>query len=697
MSDRTLRVGADIGGTFTDLVLVDPDDGSVRLGKTLTTPSNLIDGVVNGLAELLGRTGHSMSRLANVVHGTTVVTNALIERNGVRVGLITTAGARDALEMGREFRYDIYDLALQRPAPLVPRHLRLEVSERIAVDGEVLRPLDLTDLDGIVEVFRAHGVEAVAIALLHSYVNADHEQALAAAVRERFPEAAVTCSAELVPVMREFERTSTTVANAYVQPIVQRYVHDLERKLAEDGLTGPLYIMLSSGGLTPAATAAAAPIQLIESGPAGGAMAARYVGERLGERNLLSFDMGGTTAKMCLVEDGIPMVAHEFETARVHRFKKGSGLPLKVPVIEMIEIGAGGGSIATLNAMGLLQVGPQSAGADPGPAAYGLGGVDPTVTDADLVLGYLNPDFFLGGAMPLDRDAAAGALERKLAPALGRDVVGAAAAVQQIVDEDMANATRLYVAERGKDLRTYTMFAFGGAGPVHAYGVARLLGLRRLIFPYGAGTLSALGFLVAPIRVEFVSTSFSAVDRLDWARVRSTFEDLEQRGRASLAELGVPPADVVLRHSVEMRFRGQGYETAVEFPRTILEQRDTEALVARFHAAYRELFSRVPEGVPAEVLTWRLVAQGPMPSVELEFEREEPTAAEAAAPVGRRPIHFRDAGGFVDTDVYRRSTLPAGTTLQGPAVIEEAGSTAVIGPGATVTVDDDRNLVVDLP
>lgn len=696
MPDRVARVGADIGGTFTDLVLVDPRDGSVRLGKTLTTPANLMDGVVNGLEELLARTGHSMSSLANVVHGTTIVTNALIERKGVRVGLITTAGARDALEMGREFRYDIYDLALQRPEPLVPRHLRLEVSERLSVDGAVLRPLDLSSLDEIIDTFRQHDVEAVAIVLLHSYVNAEHEQELAAAVAARFPEAVVTTSAELVPVMREFERSSTTVANAYVQPIVQRYVRDLEAQLSEDGLRGPLYIMLSSGGLTPAEDAAKAPIQLIESGPAGGAMAARYVGERLGEPNLLSFDMGGTTAKMCLIDAGVPLVAHEFETARVHRFKKGSGLPLKIPVIEMIEIGAGGGSIASLNAMGLLQVGPHSAGADPGPAAYGLGGIDPTVTDADILLGYLDPDWFLGGTMSLDREAAASALDRKVAPGLGRDVLGAAAAVQQTVDEDMANATRLYVAERGRDLRAYTMFAFGGAGPVHAYRVAQLLGLRRLIFPYGAGTLSALGFLVAPIRVEFVSTSFSAVDRIDWPHIQSMFEDLEDRGRASLAELDVAPEDVTLFHSVEMRFRGQGYEVAVDFPRGVLETGDPEALVARFHAVYRQLFSRVPEGVPAEVLTWRLVAQGPVPAIDLEFE---PGGEQVVStdPVGSRPVYFPEVAGFVQSSVYRRSNLPMGAHLQGPAVIEEAQSTAVVGPGATIQVDDDRNLVVDLP
>lgn len=696
MSDRVVRVGADIGGTFTDLVLVDPRDGSVRLGKTLTTPANLMDGVVNGLGELLARTGHAMSNLANVVHGTTIVTNALIERKGVRVGLITTAGARDALEMGREFRYDIYDLALQRPEPLVPRHLRMEVTERLSVDGEVLRPLDLSSLDEIIDTFRQHGVEAVAIVLLHSYVNAEHEQALAAAVAARFPEAVVTSSAELVPVMREFERTSTTVANAYVQPIVQRYVRDLESQLVEDGLQGPLYIMLSSGGLTPAADAAEAPIQLIESGPAGGAMAARYVGERLGEPNLLSFDMGGTTAKMCLIDAGVPMVAHEFETARVHRFKKGSGLPLKIPVIEMIEIGAGGGSIASLNAMGLLQVGPHSAGADPGPAAYGLGGIDPTVTDADILLGYLDPDWFLGGTMSLDRGAAASALERKVAPGLDRDVLGAAAAVKQTVDEDMANATRLYVAERGRDLRSYTMFAFGGAGPVHAYRVAQLLGLRRLIFPYGAGTLSALGFLVAPIRVEFVATSFSAVDRIDWSHIRSMFADLEGRGRASLAELDVAPEDVTLLHSVEMRFRGQGYEVAVDFPPDVLESGDTAALEARFHAVYRELFSRVPEGVPAEVLTWRLVAQGPVPVIDLEFEPggEQRVSTD---PVGSRPVYFPEVDDFVESSVYRRSNLPTGAHLQGPAVIEEAQSTAVVGPGATIHVDDDRNLVVDLP
>ena len=694
-ASELVRVGVDIGGTFTDVVVIDERVGTVMLGKTLTTPDNLMDGVLTGLQDVLRRTGYTFTDLAHVVHGTTVVTNAIIERKGVRVGLVTTRGVRDALEMGREFRYDIYDLQLQRPEPLVPRYLRQEVTERVSVDGEVLLPLDLASLDDVVKTFDRHQVGAVAVCLLHAYVDPTHERRVVRELRSRMPGVFVTGASDLVPVMREYERTSTAVANAYVQPMVERYLVDLEQRLAEEGLEGPLYIMLSSGGLASVRAAAAAPVKLIESGPAGGAMAARYVGEQVAELNLISFDMGGTTAKMCLIDEGVPVVTHEFETARVHRFKKGSGLPLKVPVIEMIEIGAGGGSIAAIDSMGLLKVGPRSAGASPGPACYGQGGLEPTVTDADLVLGYLNPDYFLGGRLRLHPDAARAALERAVAPALGRDAVEAAAAVNEVVNQDMATATRLHVAERGRDLRKYKMVAFGGAGPVHAYAVAKLLGAQRLILPYGAGTLSALGFLVAPMAYEVASTYFTAIEHVDWSRLQAHYAAMEKEAREALSELGISQSSVTLGASAEMRFRGQGYEIPVEFPLDIVKREDGEALTRVFHDAYEDLFTRVPGGVQAEALTWRLVATGPQPSVELQFEGQP--ADESVALAAPRLAYFHELGGFAQTAVYRRNDLPTGAVFEGPALVEEKESTAVIGPRAKVHIDESRNLIIDLP
>src|SRR5215470_5743684 len=534
------RLGVDIGGTFTDLVAVDETTGAVRVGKVLTTSKDPAQGVEHGVQGLLGEAGVEHGVVRAVVHGTTLATNALIERKGARTALLTTAGFRDTLEIRSEGRYDMYDLFIDPPAPLVPRRLRREVPERLVADGSVLRPLDEVAARRVIAELVDEGVEALAICLLHAYVNPAHERRLAEIAREVAPTLPVSCSSDVVPEIREYERSSTTTANVYVVPLMARYLADLEQRMADLGLPGQLYVMQSSGGIALPEEARRVPIRLVESGPAAGALAAAQAARERGESRLLSFDMGGTTAKACVIDDGAPLVAREFEVARADRFKKGSGLPVRVPVIEMIEIGAGGGSIARVDRLGLLKVGPDSAGADPGPACYNLGGRLPTVTDADLLLGYLDAEFFLGGRMRLDREAARRAIEEHVARPLGIDVVAAAWGIHRVVNENMAAAARIHGIERGRDLRAYPLFAFGGAGPVHCWQVARVLRVPRIILPFGAGAISAYGLLAAPLAFDFVRTRRERLDTADWESVNRLFEDMEQEGRELLARAGVP-------------------------------------------------------------------------------------------------------------------------------------------------------------
>ncbi|MGH3756466.1 hydantoinase/oxoprolinase family protein [Actinophytocola sp.] len=695
MSTPDLRIGIDIGGTFTDFTLIDSSSGRIEIGKTLSTPGSLIDGVTSGLAALRAETGIEMSDVSFLVHGTTAVTNALIERKGCRIGLLCTQGARDVIAIGREFRYDIYDLAFERPEPLVARTNRLEIPERIDATGQVRKELDRDAVLRAVTELRARGVRAIAIAFLHSHVNPTHEQETARLVRAAWPEVALTVSSDIVPEIREYERTSTAVANAYVQPLVAEYLKDLEDRLRQDGLAGQLYVMLSSGGLSNVADATAAPVKMVESGPAGGALAAQYFSRLVGEKDYVSFDMGGTTAKMCAIRDGALPVVHEFESARVKRFKAGSGIPLKVPVIDMIEIGAGGGSVAWVDEMDLLKVGPQSAGASPGPVSYGRGGELPTITDADAVLGLLNPDYFLGGTMRLDVDAARRAIEEKVADRIGQSVTEAAAGIIEVVTENMASAMRLHLAEKGHDLRGAALFAFGGAGPVHAYRLAQVLGMDRVIYPFRAGVLSSLGFLVAPKRFDFTHSAYFRLDSIDWAAAQGIVEDLVGKGTNALRRLDVPAADMELLLSVDMRFVGQGHEIEVPVAAEHVERRDVDAIMAAFVAEYQDRFGRVPATAPlVEILTWRLVATGPVPTVELG---RQDSAATGETLKSTRPVYFAEVGDYLNTPVYDRLALRPGTLLTGPAVVEEKESTAVIGPGATITTDEHRTLSAKLP
>ena len=689
------RVGIDIGGTFTDFVLVDSKAGRIHLGKRLTTHGDYLDAVMAGFDELVTAAGITAPDVEGVVHGTTLVTNTVIERKGAPTALITTEGARDVIEIGTELRYDIYDLGIERVTPLVPRQLRLEIAGRMSYDGRELRKLDIKQVSALVAVMRREGIAAVAVSMLHSYVNPKHEIAVGRELKRLFPEAEVTLSSTLVPEIREYERTSTAIVNAYVQPLVSRYLRDMERQLLERKVNGPLYLMLSGGGLASVAESVAAPVQLIESGPAGGAIAACFYGRNAGVNDMISFDMGGTTAKMCLINGGSPTRTHNFEAARVHRFKKGSGIPLRVPVIDMIEIGAGGGSIARVDAMGLLKVGPESSGSSPGPACYGLGGDHPTVTDADIALGYLDPGFFLGGSMKLDRSAAERAIHKHIAEPLGIGLTEAAAGIQEIVNENMATATRLYVAESGRDIRRYAMLAFGGAGPVHAYRLAQILGLKKLICPYAAGTASALGFLVAPLTVEQVRSYVAPIEKLDWARLQGLYADMEARAIESLNALGVKTDEIDFQRTADMRFSGQGYEIEASLPAGHLDANRMGEIRDAFIGVYKQLFERAPEGLPIEGLSWRLRATGRRPVLTLDFRGD--AVAPDSAKKGMRKVYFHHERSFIDAPVYDRYKLAPGGVLEGPAVFEERESTVVVGPGSRIEVDSSLNLIVHLP
>jgi N-methylhydantoinase A len=687
----SVRLGVDVGGTFTDLVVVDEVTGALRVGKVLTTPKDPAQGVETGIVALLGDSPTSTVRA--VVHGTTLATNALIERKGARTALLTTAGFRDAMEIRHEGRYDMYDLFIEPPAPLVPRHLRREVAERLGADGGVLRALDENQARGVIRELVAGGVEAIAICLLHSYVNPAHERRLAELVRELAPGVPVSCSSEVVPEIREYERASTAAANVYVAPLMARYLEDLEKRLTELGIPGQLYIMQSSGGIALPPMARRLPIRLVESGPAAGALAAALAARQRGQLRMLSFDMGGTTAKACVIDDGAPLVAREFEVARADRFKKGSGLPVRVPVIEMIEIGAGGGSIARVDRLGLLKVGPDSAGADPGPACYNLGGRLPTVTDADLLLGYLDAEFFLGGRMPLDRDAARRAIDEHVARPLGLDAVAAARGIHRVVNENMAAAARIHGIERGKDLRSYPLFAFGGAGPVHCWQVARILKVPEILLPFGAGAMSAYGLLAAPLSFDFVRTARQRLDAADWDLVNGLFDDMEAEGRALLERAGVPGGEIRAARLAEMRYVGQGHEVEAAIPAGALEADHLGPITASFEASYRALYHRLPQGMPIEALNWRVTVAGPAPSMPSITAR----VGAGGRIKGRRQAFFEEAGTFVDTPVYDRYALAPGDDFGGPAIVEERESTAVIGPGARCRVDGALALVVEMP
>jgi N-methylhydantoinase A len=686
------RVGIDIGGTFTDMLLVS-EDGAAVIGKTLTTPTDPSLAVENALKPALQNGSVNPRQRGTLIHGTTLVTNALIERKGAPTALLTTSGFRDAVEIGREHRYELYDLNLDLPKPLVPRHLRFDVPERIAADGSVLQPLDEEFVRRLLAELRDKGIKAIAISYLNSYRNPAHERRTGEIVAEVAPLIRVSLSSEVVSEIREFQRTSTTLANVYVQERVSEYLAQLEARLQAIGFNGSFFVMLSSGGIATRDTASRFPVRLLESGPAAGALAAAQAGMLSGHRDLLSFDMGGTTAKLCVIEDGRPLKTHEFEVDRVYRFRKGSGLPVRIPVIDMIEIGAGGGSMARIDSLGLLKVGPESSGADPGPVCYGQGGTEPTVTDADLILGYLDARYFLGGKMQLDVDAARDALGR-FGRRLGMTVEQVAWGIHQIVNENMANAARAHLGERGKDPRRLPMYAFGGAGPVHGYGVAEILRLPALISPVGAGVGSTFGLLAAPLAFDFVRSAYSRLDELDWQFANTLLNEMAAEGRQVLESSGLSEEEISYQRTADMRYVGQGHEVSVSLPDGRLGVRHLETIVGTFENTYQALYGRKGPDVSLEIINWRVVARGPQPQLDMKLQHESVGVGNAIK--GSRSAYFSTRGGYGETPVYDRYGLKAGMAFAGPAIVEERESTLIIGARGRARVDERLQIVVDL-
>lgn len=698
--NQRYRVGVDIGGTFTDLIVVDNETGTFVIGKVLTTPSDPSQAVETVLQETLPPNGIEINQIQHLIHGTTLVTNAMIERKGAKTALLTTQGFRDSIEIGRENRYDLYDLMLEQPQPIVPRYLRFDVPQRTLADGSTLQPLDETHVERLAQELADCGIEAVAITFLHSFTDPSAERAARAVIERVAPQLRVSISSDVVPEIREFERASTTIANVYVQELVERYLGELQTRLERLGFGGSFFLMLSSGGIATVETAVKHPVRLLESGPAAGALAATAYGVAIDQPNILSFDMGGTTAKICVIDQGRPLIAHEFEVDRIYRFKKGSGLPIKIPVIELIEIGTGGGSIARVDSLGLLKVGPDSAGAAPGPVCYNRGGTQPTVTDANLILGYLDPTYFLGGRMALDIEGARQAIKTDLADKLGLSIEEAAWGIHQIANENMANAARVHALERGKDPRRFPLFAFGGAGPVHAYRIAMSLGSPILLAPLGAGVMSTVGFLSAPLAFDFVRSWPSKLEGLDWTRANEVLAEMEAEGEALLTASAVPATAISHRREADMRYVGQGHEIRVPLPDGLLEARHGAELIKAFEAVYVDLYERLGPPVSIEILNWRVISSGPQPDLRLRVtaSSDNPPSRDAQAALkGERLAYFPETDGFVSTPIYNRYRLAPGAEFVGPAIVEERESTVIVGPDSRCQIDEHHNLVITLP
>ena len=680
----TARLAVDIGGTFTDLAL-ETATGRLHTAKLLTTPEAPERAVLDGLARITEAAEVVPAAIGLVIHGTTLATNAIIERKGARTALLTTEGFRDVLAMGNESRYDQYDLDIVLPEPLVPRHLRLPVPERLDNEGRVLRPLDEAALARVIETLRAEAVEAVAVGYLHAFVNPAHERRTAAILAAALPDVPVSLASEVSPEMREWERFSTTAANAYVQPLMAHYLRRLEAGLRAAGVAAPLFLMLSGGGLATLETACRFPIRLVESGPAGGAIFAAGIARAAGLEQVVSFDMGGTTAKICLIDGGAPQTARSFEVARVGRFRKGSGLPLRIPVIEMVEIGAGGGSLARVDAMGRIAVGPDSAGADPGPACYGRGGTRPAVTDANLLLGRYEPERFAGGTLPLDPAAARAALAEAVGAPLGLTPDLAALGVVEMVDENMANAARVHAVESGASLAGRTLIAFGGGGPVHAARIAGKLGISRVLVPDGAGVGSAIGFLRAPVAYEVVRSLYQRLSRLDVASVNALLAEMAAEAGAMVAA-GAPAAPVTERRIAFMRYVGQGHEIPVTLPAGPLGADAASVLGAAYTAAYARFYDRPVPGSDVEIMSYAVLVATEVPAV---VPTSAPAVVPAPAPARRLAVRDTASGTVGDWAVFPRAALGPGMAVAGPAILAEdatstlvpAGWRAVVGAG----------------
>ena len=685
MKKNSFRLGCDIGGTFTDFVLVNDQTGEFQTHKCLTTPSDPSTAVAEGVAKLDINTPGFMALTDEFIHGTTLVINAIIERKGARTGLITTQGFRDVLELGRELRYDAYDIFAEYPEPLVPRFLRKEVTERVASDGRVLLPVQVEDIAEVLQELKDMQIESLAVCLLNSYENPVHEKILKAEIERLAPELSLSTSFEVLPQIREYERTCTTVTNAYVKPITSRYLEKLSSRLDALGFKGKLFIMLSSGGITSIDTARKFPVRIIESGPTAAVIASQHYGSLFQIQDMFCFDMGGTTAKSCLIQKGQAGMVSTFEVGRVQRFKKGSGLPIQVPVVDLMEIGAGGGSMAKINKMGLLQVGPESAGADPGPVCYGKGGIRPTVTDADLVLGYLDPDYFLGGTMTLDKSIAEDALLKKVAEPLGTTVVEAAFGIHDLINETMAAAAKTHIAEKGGNPNIVTISAFGGAGPVHAYGLAKKINAPRILIPPLAGVGSALGFFTAPVAFDLTRSHRVSLDNADFDEIETLFKTLETEG-AGILQKDVQDEDLIIERTLMMRFVGQGAETDLILENKPFNDWKVSEIRHLFDQVYEKLYGRTYPETQIEFVTFKVRVSEPERPFQLpRFENQTGQLEDALK--GTRPAFSLTQKMFLPHDVYDRMKLFPGAAIQGPAIIEERESTIVIGEDASCTVD----------
>jgi len=680
-SSQTARIGVDIGGTFTDVAL---EVGERRFtAKTLTTSRAPEEGVLSAVHAVITEAGTEPGTVSVIIHGTTLATNALIERKGAKTALLTTEGFRDVVEIRHENRFEQYDVNIDLPEPLVPRRRRLPIRERVNAQGEILLKLDESSVITAIDKLAAEGVEAVAVGFLHSFTNPEHEHRVGEAVSRALPRVAVTLSSDVSPEMREYERFSTACANAYLQPLMGRYVANLERELQRAGFRCPMLLMTSGGGITSAETAIRFPVRLVESGPAGGAIFAACIARQNGLDEVISFDMGGTTAKICLIDKAQPQTARVFEVARIYRFLKGSGLPLRIPVIEMVEIGAGGGSIARVDSLGRIVVGPESAGSDPGPVCYGKGGTEPTVTDADIVLGRIDPTTFSGGKMALDADGTERAVAKQIGSPLDLSTEHAALGISEIVDENMANAARVHAIESGKDLRPRTLIAFGGAAPLHAVRVAEKLGIRRVLIPANAGVGSAVGLLRAPVAYEVVRSRLMRLSGFDASVANGLYTDMRSEAE-DIVGRGAPDAKLSEQRSAFMRYRGQGHEIGVQLPVREFTAADEPLLTELFEAAYRRLYSWSIPGVEIEILSWVLTLSAPS---EGELAKPLPVKADKPKPRGHRQVFDPNSGEFLQVPIFWRPDLKPGTELKGPAVIAEDETSTVVSPLFDARID----------
>ena len=682
------RLGVDIGGTFTDFSVVDEVTGEVKVEKMLTSSDAPERTVLQGVDNLADTIPDMLIQANEVIHATTLITNVILERKGAKIGLLTTEGFKDILEIAREVRYDIFDMFIRLPEPMVERSLRLGAKERVLANGSVLETLDENSVLKAASTFKAAGVEAVAIAFLHSYKNNSHELKAGEIIKRELPDVILSLSHEVHPEPKEYERTSTTVIDAYVKGVAEGYLDQLSTGLRDRGYENRLFVMLSNGGTATVETAKSVPVQIVESGPAAGVEAASYFGRLMNIKQMLSFDMGGTTAKLCIIENGRAARTRTYEVDRVHRFKSGSGLPAAVPVYDLLEIGAGGGSIARVNDLGLLQVGPDSAGSNPGPASYGLNGQLPTVTDADLLLGYLNPEYFLGGQMRLDRDAAEKAIKNNLSEKTGLSPLEAAAGIHEIVNENMTSAARVYVAEKGQAPSKLSLVAFGGAGPVHAVGLARKLGCPKVIVPPFSGVMSSLGLLAAPVAFERSRTIRQLIRDVNLKEIQDAYIELEQEARSLMPE----DSNLLIRRTIDLRYSGQDYPLEIDVDDAPDQDSIKSDWTQSFENAYNELYGKVDDENPVELASVRVYASQPVPQLDIA----RPTATHDAKPKTSREVYISSQTSTEIIPVYERSDLRIGQLIMGPAVIEERESTTVIGNDDKLTVNDFGCLEVNL-